>query len=710
MLFNINKFYCMLALFCFVANTSYSQDEFQLIQSRIVDYLKADLNSEELKQDLKNYSSSLKAQGNWASIDYSSTRETGWTPLDHLKRVKQFALTLNLDQQNASDKAKLGAQTVSALRYWLQVDPVSTNWFQNEIASPTGIGEVLVLLKGTNILPLGLQDSLIERMNRGNVVKAISANKLDMAIHMMYRACASDDKNLMDSAVNQAFLPISLGGRQGLKPDYSYLQHGPQLQIASYGQVFLIGEYKVASWLAGTSYAISTQKLKIMDEYLLGTYLKTIRGKYSDFNTEGRGLARNDLLDKTMISQKAGTKSLLSLAKKANPKNADALEVIEQRILEQQAPSYKVTPTHTYFYRGDYTLHQRPAYSFNVRTVSRRTVRTERGNRENTLGKFLPDGATNIQRTGKEYFNIMPIWEWDKIPGITARDYAEDIETTLEWGERGVGYFTGGVSDGLNGATIYSLDYNEVTAKKAWFFFDDEVVSLGADINSFAKEPITTAINQAWLEGTVKANVNDKIISINKSLSSNNVNWIWHDSIAYYFPNKGEIRLSTEKQKGSWYKINQNRSNKTLKENVFKLWFSHGQDPAKQTYAYIVKPGVGEKETASNTSSTINILSNTPLLQAVENTDLQMVQAVFHEAGSLKGQNFSITVDEPCILFIKNITSKNPTLYLADPTQKLTNLHVTFSSSLLKITEPISITLPQAEHKGGTVSQSLNQF
>ncbi|MEO5912137.1 MAG: polysaccharide lyase family 8 super-sandwich domain-containing protein [Pelobium sp.] len=714
MLFKTNNFFykfsVVLSLFWFSLSTSYGQDEFPVIESRIVAYLKADVNIEQLKQDLKNNTSSLKDEGYWTAIDYSSTAETGWTPLTHLNRVKQFALMLSLNNTSIADHQKLTSQTVNALRYWIKQNPKSTNWFQNEIASPTVIGEILMLLDGSKTLPNTLKDSLLVRMNQGDVLKAVGANKLDIAVHMIYRSCVLKDSDLMDSAVNQAFLPISFGEREGLQSDFSYQQHGPQLQIASYGQVFLSGEYKVASWLSGTSYAIPTEKLKIIDEYLIGTYLRTIRGRYIDFSTEGRGIARNDVLDKTNITQQAGKQSLLGLAKKVTPENTEILNEAEQRILQTKPPSFKIKPAHTFFYSSDYTLHNRPAYSFNVRAVSRRTVRTEFGNQENLLGKFLPDGATNIQRSGSEYFNIMPIWEWDKIPGITARDYAEDKKTTIEWGERGLHSFVGGVSDGVYGASVYKLDYNEVTAKKAWFFFDDEVVCLGAAINSFANEPITTTVNQAWLKGPVKALVNDKLITINNSLVSSNVSWIFHDSIGYYFPNKGDIHLTTDKQTGSWAKINANRSNETIRNSVFKLWFNHGQDPENETYAYIVKPGVSEKEMVSTAPIVIKILSNTPQLQAVENTDLKMVQVVFYEAGSLKSENFNITTDEPCVLFIKDIASKSPILYLADPTQKLTDLHITFSTALLKITQTIAITLPQSENKGATVSHTFNQF
>ena len=222
------KFYFVLVLVCLMISAAHGQDEFERIERRIIAYLKTDADTA--------HNLSIKADGSWADIDYASKAETNWAPLLHLNRIKQFAL----------QETRSSAKMITALRYWLQANPTSNNWFQNEIASPTAIGEILMLAKGR--LPFSLQDSLLICMKQGNVEKAIGANKLDIAIHMLYRACVSKDKNLMDSAVNQAFMPITLNNNEGLQPDYSYRQHGPQLQIASYGQVFLTGEYKVASW------------------------------------------------------------------------------------------------------------------------------------------------------------------------------------------------------------------------------------------------------------------------------------------------------------------------------------------------------------------------------------------------------------------------------------------------------------------------------
>ncbi|RZK41791.1 MAG: chondroitinase [Pedobacter sp.] len=673
------RFFIGVVLIFLQISTAYAQDEFDLIESKIVAYLRNEADTTQ--------NSTIKANGSWADIDYSSTAETNWAPLKHLFRVKQFAL----------QETTPAARTANALRFWLQANPTSKNWFQNDIASPTGIGEILMLLKGKKIIPISLRDSLIDRMKQGNVERAIGANKLDIAIHMIYRACVTRDTSLMKMAVGYAFKPVSLGHREGLQPDNSYRQHGPQLQIASYGQVFLIGEYKVASWLIGTSYAMPIEKLKILDNYLINTYLKTIRGRYIDFNTEGRGIARNDVLDKFSIISE-----LLEYAKKVSPGNISELTAAEQRIRQLQPPSYKIEPAHAYFYKSDYTLHNRSAYSFNVRTVSKRTVRTESGNRENLMGKFLPDGSTNIQRTGAEYFNIMPIWEWDKIPGITSRDYAVDQKSSLEWGERGVGSFIGGVSDGLYGATAYELNYNEVTAKKAWFFFDNEVVCLGTDINSFAKEPIVTTVNQTWQKGKVSALADNQLFDANRGFQAKQVQWLWHDSIGYYFPKQGQLSLTNAVQSGSWATINANRSTAEVKGKVFKLWFNHGIDPSNQSYAYVVMPGISEADMINKKALPIEIIANGSKIQAVLHKDLKMMQVVFYEAGTVSFLGNRITVDQPCILMMKDFMSKKPTVSVADPTQLLSAIHVTFNDA------STSLSFPQGEHKGATTSFQFN--
>lgn len=265
----------------------------------------------------------------------------------------------------------------------------------------------------------------------------------------------------------------------------------------------------------------------------------------------GEGVEDDDLY----LSQAEEEKKFLDLIVDTK---TDWLIAAKKRIQGNKKQDYKVEPYHKQFYCADYTLHQRKDYSFNIRTVSVRTKRTETGNGENLYGQFLADGATNIQQRGNEYYNIMPVWEWDKIPGITCRDYSDNLPAKIEWGEAGSTDFVGGVSDGKYGCSVYEMNYNAVNAKKAWFFFDKEIVCLGAGINSLAEENISTTLNQCWLNGKVSTNAGK--IESEENIKSDNLSWVWHDRIGYYFLENTKAVLSTVNQKGSWKYINKGYS------------------------------------------------------------------------------------------------------------------------------------------------------
>lgn len=505
----------------------------------------------------------------------------------------------------------------------------------------------------------------------------------------------------MDTAVSQAFQPIQFTTQEGLQYDYSYLQHGPQLQIASYGVVFLSGEYKVASWLIGTPYALSEQKTKLLGHYLTQTFLPSIRGRYSDFNIEGRRISRPNALDYKRIANSKGDSSLLQIAELVSPEDKQPITSAIQRITQAEPPSYGIVPVHNLYWIGDYTQHQRPAYNFNVRMVSDRTKRTETGNKENLLGKFLPDGSTDIQLSGKEYFNIMPVWEWDKIPGITCRDFKEDQSMTVQWGEMGSTKFVGGVSDSVYGATAYDMDYNDVKAKKSWFFFDKELVCLGAGISSNAPENLVTTVNQCWLNGKIITDEAGKIRVVKTHENSKDINWVWHDNVGYFFPQKGDITVSGELQTGNWKEINAAYSEDEISGKVFKMWFDHGAKPSAASYSYIVVPGISQDEMKDYPEKEVVILSNTASIQAVEQSGLKIIQAVFYQPGTLTTKGISVTVNKPCIVMLKT-NNDMISISIADPTHEIKDVEMIIKSAVKNSERKLICHLPEGNMAGSS--------
>jgi chondroitin AC lyase len=677
-----------------------SGDAARLIMQRIVLDLRKPIRSVD-KAAEKNLAT-LQADGSWKDVDYKDKTITIWEPNVHLLKLEILVQAYVAKDSRYYNKEAVLDGITRALKYWYAQDPKSSNWWHNEIATPQALGEMLIMLRnGEGKIPADLEALLIERMKRGNPEKQIGANKTDIALHYFYRALLTGDQALLATSTADLFDPIRLVHyKEGLQYDYSYLQHGPQLQISSYGAVFITGVLKMINYVQGTPYAISNEKLQMFSKYYRETYLKAIRGSYMDFNAEGRGISRPNILSKN------GEKGKLIVATMVDPMHADDYKNAIARTDSVEGPDYKIEPFHKQFWNGDYVMHLRPGYSFNVRMVSNRTKRSESGNKENLFGRYLSDGATNIQVRGPEYYNIMPIWEWDKIPGTTTRDYTQDRLTSKFWGEDGSNAFAGGVSDGVYGASTYALDYDSLSAKKAWFFFDQEIVCLGADIRSNTPEPIVTTINQSWLNGAVLGSAIKGKFEKGKvgAFKNENQSWILHDGIGYVFPDASAISLSTNTQKGNWYYINNAHPKGEISGNVFKLWINHGTKPEGAKYAYIVLPGIKNAAPLNNFGkSAIKILSNNGQVQAVSNEKLNMLQAIFYESGVLKTTDYTIKSDKACALLIKQLNGK-PLISVADPLQKEKSAVISITNIKSGKTTNYSVSFPQEVLSGSTVT------
>lgn len=671
----------------------------KIIMDRVMNDLKKPAKSVDAaaETNLKN----IQPDGSWKGIDYQNKEISLWQPARHLANLETLIQAYVGKESRYYGDEKLLNLIAKSFQYWYESDPKSNNWWHNEIATPQALGEMLILMRyGKQPLAAQLEQKLLVRMNRGDINKQTGANKADVALHYFYRALLTNNQELLQLSVAELFEPIQLVyQKEGIQYDFSYLQHGPQLQISSYGLVFIIGVLKMANYVRGTEYALADAKLQIFSKYYRESYLKAIRGSYTDFNIEGRGISRPNILERSHERSRLLVAQLLDIDHSADWKAALA------RVEGKEGPGYAVLPAHQQFWNGDYIQHIRKDYSFNVRMVSKRTKRSEAGNQENLLGRYLSDGATNIQLRGSEYYNIMPVWEWDKIPGITSRDYAVDRQITQFWGEQGSNDFAGGVSDGIYGAGAYVLDYDSLKAKKSWFFFDQEIVCLGAGISSGTAENITTTINQCWLNGEVMAQDNqhfDKGKSL--TLQDAGKQWVLHDGVGYYFPQGGNIKVSTEAQKGNWFQINRSYAKNEISGNVFKLWIDHGAKPQSGQYAYYVLPALKDAKALKNyKTAAIEIISNTEKMQVVYHQGLDILQAILYEPGSFILNGKEITCEKACALMIKDFKGKQAWL-VADPLQKESQINLRLKDIATGKTISHEAVLPKRELAGSSVT------
>ncbi|MBC9931811.1 polysaccharide lyase family 8 super-sandwich domain-containing protein [Chitinophaga qingshengii] len=674
--------------------------EYTTIMDRIREELLSQVsNTTSLDNNVAATLATLQSNGSWPDVSYAYSA-TSYTADVHINRVKTFAQAYTKPASTYYHSTSLFAAIVSSLSYWNTADPKSWNWYHNDISNPQRIGEILILLE-TAPQSLGtLRNALLTQMSRGNPSKQTGANKLDEATHFMYRSCLTANDSLMQYSVQQVFEPLQLTTAEGIQHDLSYHQHGPQLYFFGYGTVLVEGETKVAYYLRGTSYALSGASLDVFSNFVRNGFLKAMRGKYIDYGTNGRSISRVNALS-------AGVTSLLEKLKILDPANVAEYDQNIARLNGSQPPGYQLPSLHSHFWRSDYTLHHRSGYLFGLHLTSTRTAKQENGNGENLKGYYLSDGSTHIAARGDEYYNIPPVWDWSRIPGTTV-PYLTSIPLRTSWGVNfGTTAFAGGVSDSLYGVSALQFsDYN-TQARKAWFFFDKEVVCLGAGINSTAAQPINTTVNQCLLNGAVSAKVNGFVSTISNGTYSynNTLKWITHNGISYYFPAGGQLQLSMQSQSGTWKSINNGGTTTVQNMNVFQLWFNHGNAPVNGNYVYYVLPG---QDMSTYDTAAVRIEQNTADIQAVYHAGLDIRQLVFYQAGTFQQDSVTITVDRPCALLLRGIGTSEVKVSVADPAQSSLPVNIYLALPGISQTRHLAATLPSGPYAGATASYVVN--
>lgn len=710
-----NKGSCFLLLLIFISGYTYADINRDTLFNQIIKEIQTDYRSNtnltEIEKNITQSFNLFQENGSFSDIDYSSKAQTNWQPLIHLKRLQEMAIGYTSESKYRGNP-ELYHRIIQGLSYWFDTHPVSTNWFMQQIACPQHIGVILVLMRcGKLRVPIGLENKLLERMEteggrpdqKGS--QGAAANKLAIATHWIYRGCLTKDKEVLSFGIEQAYHPIQLTTEQGIQYDYSYQQHGKQLHIGGYGSGIADEISRLAMYTRNTPYALTDEKLDIFNRFIREAYLPVVRGKFFLYNVLGRGLSRVNALNQTFFIPVLKRMMLL------DPSHSPTYQESIDRISGQQSPDFQLQAAHTYFWCSDYTLHQRPEYTFDVRTASIYTTRSENGNGENLKGFFLTEGATTLVKEGNEYENIFSIWDWSKIPGTTTPSMTQ-IPLPDQWEKPGTSTFAGGVSDGKYGISAYGMDeklYDVNTqANKSWFFFDNEIVCLGSGINSTSEHEICTTIEQCLLKGDIY--VNDKNSSYTLPAGHHfyqNPVWVKYRNTAYLFPEDGDLHISNQSQEGSWQLINQSQSVNNIKEDVFKIWFTHGVKPEQKQYTYIIIPEIKEDPKLESVLQDIEIISNTDSIQAVKHKPLNILGIVFHQPGTFENNDFTIKADKKCICMITNITGNSFHLYLADPARVNDNILLTVSTKQMQKRD-INFNLPS--HPDPSAGKTFHQI
>ncbi len=676
-------FMCIIPSVATANFVSQQPDVFDIIISRVQEDHKKGVDVNEVDDRTVSYMEKLESNGAFSDMNYNHYQ------FEHLVRLKDMILSYTMEKSGLYANKDLYKCINNAFRFWLEADQSNRNWWYNWIAEPQAMGVLIILMRaGDPPLPANLEAELLTRMReKGGRPDAPNspgrgANKIDIATHWVYRACLEKNADNLCFAADQVYYPLHFTTEEGLQSDYSYQQHDYQLYIAGYGNVLIGRISDIAKYLVDTPYQIPDDKLKIFSEFTRMTYLPVIRGKYFLYNVGGRSIVRKNVHDQSGFASIFETLAIMDSEYAAIYRDA------AKRLRGEVDAGYHLKPFNRHYWRSDYSLHQRPGYTFDVRAVSVRTFRNEHGNGENLKGYYLSDGANAIVVDGSEYVNIFPVWDWERVPGTTTPIQGKVPFTPRQWGDPGVSTFVGGVSDGVYGlSTYYLTDYAQqfgvnAEAKKAWFMFDDEVVCLGAGIKSENDSEINTTLNQCLLKGdvTVVSEQGMEILAEGEH-HKEGVSWVMQDKVAYFFPTPGSVNITNRTETGNYIEIT-NR-NEEASEKVFKIWLNHGKKPSSGTYSYMIVPNVSTvSDIQSYDEDNIEILKNSESVQAVRNKRLNITSVVFYEPATFwYDKELSIRATEGCAIMIKDIEKDKMKVYVADPSRKLQSVSLILSDS-----------------------------
>lgn len=651
---------------------------------------KAYLYNEEIKPEMLPYYFNLNPDGSWSDIDYTNEQRGNWPSNEHLKRTVEMAKSYQ-KQGNKDYKNKILCKNILlAFCWWVDHDFINPNWWYPQIGVPQNLGVVMLLMKNEIDAEhfkkgMSIMDRVVFGERKGQNLVWVSSN-------IALRCILKKDTISLDKATRNICKEMQIAHDvEGLQPDYSFHQHGPQLQFGNYGLSFLEDQVKWMFTLKGSKYDYKPEQIDLIRNYFALGQRWIIWKNVYDINCNGRQVFPNEQLKKYNRVCKAAMEM-----KKIDPKHCNLYQSISGKNKLKGV---------RHFPFSELTVSRTDKQFTSIRMCSSRIRGSESGNGENLCGYYLADGAMYVMKTGKEYLNIFPYWDWRKIPGTTS------VQDTVKLPEIGWESYTIS-SDFVGGLTqkkcaITSMQYSRdgVSANKSYFVFPDFTVCLGSGIYGQKEQHLQTTIEQCFSttplyvytgKMTLVDNAEPKIVA--------NAKIFWHQDSGYIINQGKNIAADSGFKTANWSKIVNWISKKEELKKVVTLGIDHGKNVNNETYAYAVFPNMNQKDLIKTyNNQPYQILSNTHELQAVKSNAYTAV--VFHQPGKIK-LNDSIELSSSVPALLLCVRNKNQLhISISDPTQKLISGQITLTkyskSRILKTVK--GVTFPIGPEKGTAV-------
>ncbi|MDF2985231.1 MAG: hypothetical protein K0R50_741, partial [Eubacterium sp.] len=288
------------------------------------------------------------------------------------------------------------------------------------------------------------------------------------------------------------------------------------------------------------------------------------------------------------------------------------------------------------FGKGVRTVHTTDKFTFGLSMYSKDIKNCEIGD-SNTKGWYTGIGETYVYTPDiGQYTYQKPTLNWNRLSGVTAVN--------------GVTFGSHTNTNDFSGSTTLKNTYStagleisssntQVSAKKSWFMFDNEVVALGTGITSTHNNKVETTIDNHYITGN-----NALIINGQKQPDQlgwngqiDNAKWaliegnVEGSNIGVYFPNETKLGAVRETRTGKWTDLGSYNVDENVQSaNYLTMWIDHGSKPVNSSYAYVLLPGTTEAQVENYADS-----SDTEIIRQDNN-----VHAVYEKTLHALGVNF----------------------------------------------------------------------
>lgn len=364
-------------------------------------------------------------------------------------------------------------------------------------------------------------------------------------------AILEEDAELMKECMADFDLTLrEMQSGNGTRDDWSYITHDVYNLTGMYGVAVQIERVMlVASILAGTKFEINSVGKYRQALLMYNTFAPTIYDGYMVGGVQGRdpdqgqqygkgfiGGAIN-LLGSFSVDDDLRLKQMIrtyvdedNVANYLGYLNIDQITKLEKVLQDDTIPAAEPREEAHMLYNSDRVIWHRNGYSAVLAMSSERIGLYESINGKNQKGWYTGDGMLYIYNGtdqndpyGKSYWNNVNLYH---VPGTTedtqerrVMSYAKPYMTPRD--------FVGGALLDDEYVTVamdfeayhhdkeptfkdsgagedFDIHNNDLTAKKAYFFFDEEVVALGADINSTTGFDVQTTVENRALKKSEK--------------------------------------------------------------------------------------------------------------------------------------------------------------------------------------------------------------